>query len=397
MPISRQSVAFILLLGALAALPPLAIDMGLPALPDLEQSLGASSTLAGMTLSVFLFGFAAGPLVLGPLSDQWGRRPILLGGLVLFTLAGALCMLAPSIAWLLAARLLQGVGAGAGAVLPIAIVRDLFQGVEARMRLSYVTLVLSLAPVIAPIIGAGLVPLGGWRGIYVFLAVGGAVLLAVTVWGFEESAPAAMRRKASVKQVLANYAFAWRQPVCRRFFLVNGASFACMFAFISGSPLVFISVFGVSAGTFSLIFACVASGTIAGSFLNTRLTARHVPSARLLGMGLTLGVLATTVVATLAFTGLATVATLVPFLVLSNLSYGLIGPNASHEALHPLPHMAGVAAALLRAIQMLLGSAASALVAWGFDGRSARAMGGVMLLFAVLSAVAFVWGGRKRS
>jgi DHA1 family bicyclomycin/chloramphenicol resistance-like MFS transporter len=149
MEIRPKSVGFTVLLGALAALPPLSIDMGLPAFPPLEQDLGASPAGAGLTLSVFMAGFSVSQLLLGPLSDRYGRRPVLLAGLLFYAAAGFLCAIAPSIETLIGLRLVEGACAASGTVMAFAITRDLFDGAAARQRLSYVSMVLAVAPVIA--------------------------------------------------------------------------------------------------------------------------------------------------------------------------------------------------------------------------------------------------------
>ncbi|MBW4542233.1 MAG: MFS transporter [Myxacorys chilensis ATA2-1-KO14] len=177
MQIRPNSLGFTLLLGALAALPPLAIDMGLPALAALGTSFNASPAATGLTLSLFMAGFAIAQLVFGPFSDRYGRRPILLMGCGVFTLANVMCTIAPSIDALITWRFIAGAGAGAAAVLEMAIVRDLFEGSAARAQFSYINLVTSIAPMIAPIIGARVLVVTGWRSVYGVLAVGGGCTL----------------------------------------------------------------------------------------------------------------------------------------------------------------------------------------------------------------------------
>jgi DHA1 family bicyclomycin/chloramphenicol resistance-like MFS transporter len=190
MALRTHSVAFTLLIGALAALPPLSIDLGLPALTLLQASLGATPTGAALTLSLFLAGFGASQLVMGPLSDRYGRRPVMLTGMVLYAASGLGCALAPSIEVLLALRLLEGVGAAGGTTLAMAMVRDCFEGQAGRIKMSQVTMVITIAPIIAPTLG-GLLLLAfdSWRVIYATLALCGTAL-ALAVWqGLAESRP----------------------------------------------------------------------------------------------------------------------------------------------------------------------------------------------------------------
>jgi len=186
--IGKHSFGFTVFLGGLGALPPLSIDMGLPALTSIGKALHCSDAAAALTLSLFLAGFAIAPVAGGPLSDRFGGRPILLGGCLIFTLAALGCTLAPSIELLLFFRLIQGIGSGSAAVLSMALIRDLFEGSEARAKLSYVNILRSFAPMIAPTLGAWLFTVADWRWIYGVLTIGGIIILAVTYFGFSESA-----------------------------------------------------------------------------------------------------------------------------------------------------------------------------------------------------------------
>jgi DHA1 family bicyclomycin/chloramphenicol resistance-like MFS transporter len=395
MAIPRGSFAFTLLLGALAALPPLGIDMSLPALPAIASGLGTSAAAAGATLSIFLLGFAAAPLLFGPFSDRFGRRIVVLCGVAVFATAGLFSARAPSIGWLLAGRLVQGMGAGVGAAMPLAIIRDLFTDVAARTRLSYVTVVLSVAPLVAPSLGSAVIPFDGWRGVYLVLGGASALLWLVVAFGFAESMDPARRQSLHPRQLLARYRRVLGHRMSLGFSLVNGLSFACMFAFISGSPLVLIGGRGFSTVAFSAVFACAGFGTICGAFVNGQLARRGVRSSRLLAWGLSLGSLSTAALVVLSVTGHDGVVALVPLLMLSNAAYGMIGPNAAHEALQPMPEAAGIASAVLRCIQMIAGAGASALVPALYRGHSSLPMTGVMAGCAVSALLVFMLGLRR--
>jgi DHA1 family bicyclomycin/chloramphenicol resistance-like MFS transporter len=383
----HKGLAFTVFLGALSALPPLSIDMGLPGFPALEADLGATPSQATQTLSVFLLGFACGPLLLGPLSDRFGRRPVLLAGLLVFALAGLGCVLAGSPGMLLFWRLVQGIGAGAGATLPFAIVRDLFDGPEARVRMSYVTLVLGVGPIVAPMLGTLVLALGGWRAIYGALGLGGLVLLLVTAWGFAESAPDGRHHSLHPRQILARYGEVLRRRVFLGNALSNAACFGTLFAYISGSPAVLMGQFGVPPGRYSLLFACSAVTLMLGSALSGRLATAHVPGRLASRAALSLTLCSSLLALVLTLSGSLGPASLVACAAIGSFGFGLLAPNATHGALQPMGRMAGAAAAALRSLQMLFGALAGALVGLLYDGRSALSLTATMAGFALLGLV----------
>ena len=372
----------------MAALPPLSIDMGLPALPLIERNLPASAAGAALTLSVFLAGFAVAQLLLGPLSDRIGRRPVLLGGLGLFTVAGIGCALAPSIGALLALRFVQGTGAAAGTVLAFAIVRDVFAGAAMRAKIAYVTMVLSVAPIIAPTLGGFLLPLGGWRAVYGVLALAGVAILAAVVLGLEETR-AQQGSRGGWRGLLGGYGPVLRHRASTLYGWSNALNFGCLFAYVSGSPLLLMGSMGASTQLFGLLFAITAGGIMLGAGLNGWLAQRGVPARIPLAAGNYAIIAASVVLVALAAAGHLTLPVMMPLLVVAIGARGLVSPSLFHAALEPLGQHAGAASAFLGFLQMGTGAAAAAIVAALYPVIGANGMFAPMLLFALASTAAW--------
>lgn len=380
-----HSLPFTLLLGSFVTLASFATDMGLPVLADTAASLGVAPGQAALTLSVFMAGFGLGPLVFGPLSDHFGRRPILLVGCAMFVVFGALGTFSASLGALLLWRLLMGAGAGACQVLVVAMVRDLYAGPEARVRQSYVNLAAGVAPIIAPTLGVAIAALGGWRAIYAALAVGGFVLLLVAALRLGESAPRREGATLTVRDTLRSYARVLGHPVSLGYTIVVAFSFGSLFAYVAGSSLVLIELLGVSRRAYALLFACTAFGLMAGALLSARLSRQGVPPARLIAGGIATIVGTAALLLALSWVGWLQVGLVVPLAVIGFVGHGIVRPSAVQGALEPMPEIAGVASAVLSGVTMLVGALASASVAALFDGRSSLAMTGPMLVCAAVA------------
>ncbi|HKX08029.1 MAG TPA: Bcr/CflA family multidrug efflux MFS transporter [Stellaceae bacterium] len=382
-----QSWGLTVLLGALAAITALAVDMSLPSLPTIARSFDAGPESVQLTLSLFLVGYAGAQLFCGPISDRFGRRKVLIGGLAIYMLAGFACAISPNIETLVTARLVQGCGACVGPVIGRAVVRDHMTGPRAVQTLSYITLTMSLAPLIAPILGGFLVKHVGWQAIFVFLGSFGLALFAVTVLLFPESLknpdPTALRLTRLATN--AGAFFSNRRSVgCS---LVNGFVFAGLFSFLSGSPFVLINVYGVPVDQFGFYFAMSATGLIIGAFINGRL-AHRFSSEQVMRGGFAVLLMAGAAVVTVAWLRVGGPIGIMTPILIYVMALALILPNATVSAMEPLPHMAGMAASLMGAIQMGGGSLSGLLVAALYDG-TPMPMAGTIAAMAVCAFIAY--------
>jgi len=389
MPAARRSHGFTLFLAALSALPALATDMSLPAVAAIEADYGASQAEAAAVIAIFLAGFAVAPIAIGPLADRFGRKPAMAIGLIVFTLSGLACALAPSVGALLGFRLAQGVGAGAVGILPRAVIRDLFEGREARLRITTVAVVFGVAPVIAPTLGALVLAVASWRWIYVTLAAVGGALAVATALSFEESLPRAKRASLTPRRIAHNYHRGLTHPLCLGFAIVNGLVFAGLFAYINVSPLLFMQGYGFGKNGFAALFALTASGVIVGALVNGWLVRRIGKPKFALDVALALATLAALALLAVSLLGKPPAVVVALLVVIYVVAFGLTSPNASHEAMHPMPDIAGVVSALMLTAQMLFGSLGGALSAGLYRDGSPRAIAEIMVAVSLAAAALY--------
>jgi DHA1 family bicyclomycin/chloramphenicol resistance-like MFS transporter len=373
-----------LTLGAFVALGPLTIDMYLPALPTIATELETTSAAVQLTLTGTLVGLALGQLVLGPLSDRFGRRRPLIAGTALHVIASLLVLVAPNIAVLGVLRLLQGVGTAAGAVIAIAVVRDLFDGRAAATMLSRLFLVIGAAPVLAPTIGGEVLRFTSWRGVFVILAVYGLLLLAVGLFLLRETLPPERRSSSGVTGTLRGYRSLFGDRAYVGLVLVAGLTMAGLFSYVSGSSFVYQEEFGLDEQQFGLLFGAGAFWLIAATQLNPVLL-RWFSPAQVLVAGTLAGAAAGAVLLALSATGTGGLFAVAIPLWAVLFACGLALPNAPALALSRHGEAAGTAAALLGAVQFGVGAAVSPLV--GLLGNDAVAMGTVIVASLVLAIV----------
>ncbi|MES9524842.1 multidrug effflux MFS transporter [Streptomyces capoamus] len=389
------------LLGGLTATTPLAMDMYLPSLPQVTRSLHAPAVTVQLTLTACMAGLALGQLVLGPMSDRWGRRRPLLTGLAVYLVATALCAVAPTVETLIALRLVQGLAGAAGVVIARAVVRDLYDGVAMARFFSTLMLISGAAPVVAPLVGGQILRVTDWRGVFVVLTAVG-VLLAALVWArLPETLPPARRHRGGVGEALRAMRGLLADRAFTGYTLAGGFAFAALFAYVSASPFVIQEIYGASPQTFSLLFGLNSVGLVAAGQLNGKVLVGRVALDKVLAAGLTVIVLAATALLLMATgalgdTGLVPVAAAL-FVLMS--AMGVTLPNAQSLALLRTRHAAGSASALLGTTSFLVGAIASPLV--GVAGEhTAVPMAVVQLAGALVAAACFVtlcrpWAARE--
>ncbi|KQX53714.1 MULTISPECIES: Bcr/CflA family multidrug efflux MFS transporter [unclassified Streptomyces] len=387
----RTGLLVTLVLGGLTALPPLSMDMYLPALPEVTGALHAPAATVQLTLTACLTGMALGQLVVGPMSDKWGRRRPLLIGMIVYVLATAVCALAPTAELLIGFRLLQGLAGAAGIVIARAVVRDLYDGVEMARFFSTLMLISGVAPIVAPLIGGQILRLTDWRGVFHVLTVIGILLTLVVHRFLHETLPPERRHEGGVGQALRTMKGLLADRVFAGYTLTGGLAFAALFAYISASPYVIQEIYGASPQTFSLLFGVNSVGLVVVGQINGKLLVGRVSLDKALGWGLGVIVLAGLAL-TLMTTGVFGETGLVPvaaglFVLMS--AMGLTLPNTNAQALMRTPHAAGSASALLGTTSFLIGAVASPLV--GIAGEhTAVPMAVVQVSCAVLATVCFL-------
>jgi len=367
----ETSLSLTVLLGMLVALPALGTDLFVPALPLLAEALAVDVGAAQFTLTTFFIGLAAGMLLWGPLSDRYGRKPVLCAGLAAMLAASVVAARVDSVGAVAAARLVQGLAMSSGAVIARTVVRDLHAHEQAARLLASMTIVFSIVPIAAPLTGAGIAGHAGWRAIFWCFAAIAALLLVAALAGLRETAP---RERSSIHPADIARTFA-RILGERRFvapFLLVLCAHLGILAWVSSSAFVLVRGFGLSTVGYGFAFAAVMVGQIAGAWASSRLVLR-VGIPRLLRLGAALMLAAGAAAAALAWAGAGYwPAVVLPFLVFL-FGTALIVSNATAAALSPFPGSAGAAASLIGATGFTVGALVSAGLGLAFDG-TARPM-----------------------
>jgi MFS transporter, DHA1 family, multidrug resistance protein len=385
---------FVVIIASIMALNPLAMDMMLPALPDIRSAFHiGDANRPQMVLSIFLVGFGVGQFVMGPLSDRFGRRPVLLGGMTVYFIASLLAIAAPSFETLLLARALQGLGTAATRVIATSIVRDCYAGRRMASVMSLAMMVFIAVPVIAPSFGQAVLLLTQWRGIFIVLMVYGMVTLIWSALRMPETLPVPLRRSLAVREVLD----AFRQTVTNRqtlgYALTSGGVLGSLFAFVFTAQQVFTEIYKLG-HYFPIAFAGIAIGTAIAGFVNSRFVNRL--GMRVISHGALLGYV--------AVSGIMLVAVkwqMLPlplFMALSALmmfAFGLMIANFTALAMEPQGHIAGTASSLYGSITTLLAIGIGTTIGQDYDGTlEPFAIGFFLCTLAALGVVLVVEKGR---
>jgi len=379
-------VRLFVVLGAVSAIGPAAMDVYLPGLPELADDFAAGPSAAQVTLTTYVLGLALGQLLAGPLSDIHGRRRPLVVGMAVFTVATFACSLAPSLWALAALRLVQGATAAVGVAIGRAVVRDLYVGAAGARYLSRLILVIGLAPIVAPVVGGQLLRFTSWRGVFVALSLVGLALTAVSARLLPETLPREHRRAAGLGGTARTFALLLRDRRFVGFVLVVGLGGGAMLGYIAGSSFVLQEVYGASPQLYGVLFAANAVFLVVGAQINAHLLSTRSPHA-LLRLGVAMMVVAglsLLAIVSLPDPGLAAV--MAPLMLLM-LSWSFIQANALALALVDHPDMAGTAAALLGVGQYAFGALMAPLVGLGGEG-TAVPMAAVITICGLGAAVA---------
>jgi len=387
MPTGRARLSLIAVLGGVSAIGPLATDLYLPAMPDVARDLGASQQSIALTVSAFLAGLAFGQLLSGHLSDTLGRRRPLIAGLLVFATASLACLLASSAGTLIALRLVQGFSGAAGIAIANAVVADHAYGTDAARLLSRLALITLLMPILAPLVGAQLLRVVPWQGVFVVQAALGLILAAGVAAGLRESLPSDRRVPFSLRSGLVLMTALSRDGAFLGLTLTSALTSVAFFGYLAASSFVYQEVYGASPAVFGALFSVNAVGMLAASQLNHRLLSRFAPQ-RLLWAGLLVALLAG--LALLAVTlagGLGLAAVAVPIFVLVA-AIGAVGPNSTALALSLHADAAGTASAFFGTARMAIGASGSVLVGLG-GNISGLSMAVVVAVATLAAAIAY--------
>ncbi|WP_444932040.1 multidrug effflux MFS transporter [Microbulbifer sp. SSSA002] len=374
-----------LVLGLLSSVGPMAIDMYLPALPQITKALNTSTSVTQYTLMVYFVAFGVCQLLYGPTSDIFGRKPPLYFGLSLFTIASICCALAPTIEWLIVFRFFQGVGAASVMSIPRAIIRDSYTGMQATRLLTTVMLVFSISPLLAPLIGSLLLVNFGWRSVFMGISVAAALCLVLAITSLRESLKPENKVPFKRSALLQSFTLLLRDPIYLGLIGIGGFGFSAFFAFLSTASFLYMGYYGLQPTQFSLAFALNAIGFFLPSQFAANLGARFGP-VRLVKWSVAGFALSAITMYTVVTAGFDQFIFLILMLLLCNMFLGMLLPMVLILSLEQHGPIAGTASSLGGAMQLSMGAISIAMISLIFDGTP----GPLVSVIAVCSLLALV-------
>ncbi|RKL65730.1 MFS transporter [Salipaludibacillus neizhouensis] len=386
-PTGKERLKLAFLLGMLAILGPLNIDMYLPSFPDIADDIGASASLVQLSLTTCLIGLAIGQIIIGPISDAQGRKKPLLISIFLFAVASMLCALAPNITTLVIGRLLQGLTASAGIVLSRAVVRDVFSGRELTKFFALLMVINAVAPMAAPIAGGAilLLPFASWHTIFYFLSLLGFIIVAIAAIRLKESLPPEKRIPSTIGHSIRTMGNLLKDRSFIGYALTVGFIHGGSFAYVAGTPFVYQGIYGVSPQVFSILFGINGLGIIMGSFIIGRFGG-IVHERSLLRAAVVIAVSATSILLIMTIIE-GPLATLVIPIFIYMTCMGMILTSSFTLAMEKQGHRAGSASAVLGMLPLLLGSMVAPLV--GINETTAIPMGATLFITSFIGSIAF--------
>ncbi|GEK58920.1 MFS transporter [Marinococcus halophilus] len=383
---------FVVLLGALAALIPLTIDMYLPALPDITASYETSASVVQLSLTACLLGLGVGQLVAGALSDVYGRRRPLIIALIVYIAASAACIFAPNIFILIAGRFIQGFAASAGLVISRAIVRDVSSGAELTKLFALLMLVNNLVPLLAPSIGSGVLLFTSWPGIFLTLSVLGTILLLITAFRLGETLPVDDRVPSNLGTTFSNFVSLLKDRQFSGYALSQGFMIGGIFAYVAGTPFIYQNIYGVSPQVFSILFGLNGLGLLLGTFMVGRF-ASVISEKIFLESGLVMAFIAGLALLVVVIFEGPLWGIVLPILFFVT-SIGFVATSSFSLAMETQSHVAGSASALLGLLPFVLGAVTAPMV--GIAGEdTAVPMGLTIFLMSALALATYVFMAKR--
>lgn len=383
----------VLILGTLTALSPFSIDMYLPAFQDIAKSLHTTTSRVDLSLSSFFIGLATGQLIYGPLMDRFGRKRPLYFGLSLYIIASVGCFLSSSVEMLIAIRVLQAIGSCAAGVASIAMVRDLFPLKDNAKVFALLFLVLGASPLLAPTAGSYLADAFGWQSVFVVLLSIAALILIAIFFTLPESYKPDPSYSLKPGPIINNFLLVIRTPQFYTYAVAGSVAFCGLFAYVAGSPLVFMDVFDLSKKEYGWVFAGLSVGFIGSNQVNSLLIKRY-KSEQVIRVALTAQVVIGIVFLVGALNNWYGLAGTIAMIFLVLCCIGLTNPNTAALSMAPFAKNAGVASALLGTMQLGLGAAASFGISV-FSGHSATPMAAIMAISSVIALCVLFIGKRN--